>query len=97
MPAFTFPETKFVSTNTPFQQVRHIVSEIFEVCVDLWKGQHYKAMVECYDVIHSVETLIRILARRFEWTLAIEWQAESLKKVVEDKNRRRGYYVEKSS
>lgn len=57
---YQFPATKFVK-NTLARQWWHLLTEVLELGLDLWKGRLQHAAAEAWDVKHSTETLQRIL------------------------------------
>lgn len=84
---FTFPESKFARDNTITEQVDHVQEEINETVADICYNRKEPALLECIDVYHASETLIRILIRRFG--------EEKVKELIEKcykKNNDRGYY-----
>ena len=54
--SFRFPEIKFIN-NTEEQQIEHIIEELAEV-VAAENDEDF--VMECFDAIHAIETLIRI-------------------------------------
>lgn len=83
---FVFPETKFVATNSILKQIFHIASEVWEVVKAALRRDWQHCVIECYDVIHSTETLLRIIAKKYN----INLQAAAMSTMI--KNHRRGYY-----
>jgi NTP pyrophosphatase (non-canonical NTP hydrolase) len=82
----SFPEVKFVTTNSPWKQLRHLASEVIEVAVALAKRDRYQAAKELWDVIHSAETLLRILVKRYQV------DAIGAREEILSGNMERGYY-----
>jgi len=78
-----FPRTKFVNENTPIDQLDHLMDEINEV-----EGavSAEETVIELFDVIHSAETLIRMMEKCYGMN------PEQLKEKVIQKNKERGYY-----
>lgn len=85
-----FPKTKFVRENSLKQQIDHIESEFLEVFNEftppLNDDKLTRLMDELHDLIHSSETLQRIIQERYQ--ISIE---ESRQRVIH-KNTVRGYY-----
>lgn len=85
---YHFPRTIFTNRNTIPQQLLHIASEgweVFKVCICY--PINYKRMAEeLIDLVHSVETLLRMLAEREKVPVGM------IKDCVVKKNRDRGYY-----
>lgn len=84
--SYRFPPIKFVTNSIP-KQILHIASELWEVVKAGLHGDWQHMCVELYDVIHSCETLIRILVIR----KGIQPMQAKLK--AQDKNDKRGYYI----
>lgn len=83
---FSFPRSRFTN-NPPYIQLQHIKSELEEL------DQAYMVEIdinrvaeEAMDLIHSVETLLRILEIRFDIDV------DRIKTMVIGKNQARGYY-----
>jgi hypothetical protein len=87
---FNFPKVKFADENSVRDQLRHVVSEMFEV-IDGYMGESGHVVVgieeEVMDLTHSLETFWRIRMR----THGVR-HVELLRERVEEKNRLRGYY-----
>lgn len=84
-----FPRAKFVDENTVFEQGIRVHDEIYEVLDELsaLNIDYFKAAVEAWDVIHAVETQLRILAESHGVDI------EAAKVAVIQKNQARGYYI----
>jgi hypothetical protein len=85
-PAYRFPETRF-TCNSPFIQLDHVRSEVKELCEAYDNESIVRVAEEALDVIHSLETFLRILEQRQQVSVSI------LHDLVIEKNRQRGYYV----
>lgn len=104
-----WPKTKFIESHTVPEQLAHILSEIDEAteaveAVEMLSNDAFRSadpvlaqttlpfFRELADVQASIETLWGILDRlfgeRFSEAMILSW--------VEEKNRKRGYYVEES-
>jgi len=81
---YQFPRTRFIR-NGLWRQWWHLLSEVLEVGLALFKGDLQHAAVETGDVKHVSETMHHILAGR---GADVELAMES----VLQKNRARGYY-----
>lgn len=83
-----FPRTKFASINTIAAQVEHVESETDEVSREFDRPpvNFDRVAVELFDVIHSAETALHILAEQHGVDLAAAWTH------VISKNKERGYY-----
>ena len=81
---YQFPETRF-TTNTLWRQWFHLLSEVIEIGVALWRGNLQHAAAEAWDVKQSTETLHRILSGQGV-------DIEMAKEVVVSNNMERGYY-----
>ena len=81
---YQFPATRFIS-NTPWQQWRHLFSEVMEIAWALICNNYQHAAAESWDVKHSAETLQRILSGH---GADIEMAREN----VISNNMERGYY-----
>jgi hypothetical protein len=82
---YNYPRIKFVESNTIFEQLRHVESELQEI-KDAFCDE--KFIEEIVDLHHSVETLIRILMEQEGVDI------EKYRRAVIEKNRKRGYYGE---
>lgn len=84
---FTFPPTKFVQENTEDEQLAHVCSEFIEMiqAKDL-VDQHREAA----DLYGALETYFRLLER----VHGPEYVRDAIFGWVEQKNRRRAYYLE---
>lgn len=60
---YQFPPTKFVC-NSPWQQWRHLLSEVIEIGLALLVGNLQHAAAETWDAKQSSETMHRILSGR---------------------------------
>lgn len=81
-----FPRSKFADTMTPYMQATHVLSEVKELAEEIANDNWQAAVLEAYDVIHSVETLLFILAEQKEIDVSKSRHAVWLK------NYARGYY-----
>ena len=86
---YRFPRTRFVDCNSIKDQIGHCYDEVVETMTAILgnEGPH-RAMEECIDAIHSLETLARIIQEKHGVSASIMAGA------VEKKNRARGYYAE---
>lgn len=82
---YQFDSTRFV-TNSPWQQWRHLLSEVIEIGFALLRGDLQHAAQEAWDVKQSSETLHRILSGRGA-------DVEMARNDVVDGCRERGYYL----
>jgi len=83
---YTFPRTRFVDCYSTFEQLAHIQTEVQEL-VQAYKSEPVERVAEeALDLIHSTETLLRILQERHGLDIA---QAVNH---VTHKNALRGYY-----
>ena len=80
---FNYPRIKFVDSNTFFEQLEHIESELGEI--ERATSEHEQIM-ELLDLQHSVETAVRIVQEK-HWV-----NVEECRHKVIEKNRKRGYY-----
>lgn len=85
-PSYQFPRSTFADKNTAWRQWWHLLSEVLEVGVELFRGNLKGATMETWDVKHSAETLHRILER--DGALVDVARARVLKG-----NHARGYYT----
>lgn len=91
-PHYLFPRTKFASRPGIFRQLLHVASEFLEIITALLRRDYARACHECYDLIGSVETLIcklYVVAHAKKQPI----QPLIIKLAVEEKNRKRGYYL----
>lgn len=88
---YIFPRTIFVTKTGIIRQLLHILLEFFEILKALIRGDLKHACHECYDLIQSVETLIRKLHRRSHEHNKLFYPMV-VKIEVEEKNYARGYY-----
>lgn len=86
---YQFPAARFVS-NTPWRQWWHLLSEVLEIGVALWRGNLQHAAAETWDTKHSSETLHRILSGRGA-------DVSMARDLVAENNETRGYYGNASS
>lgn len=84
MKLYQFLATRFVC-NSPWRQWWHLLSEVLEIGVALWRNNLQHAAAETWDVKHCAETLHRILAGQGV-------DIEMAKEIVVNNNRERGYY-----
>ena len=96
-----FPKIKFAKTNSIMEQWLHLRSEVMEVqnAINdmrminddeaLIEALAVNAIEECLDMIHSAETLIRVIRREYR-----RIDLEAIKQEVICKNAMRGYYDE---
>lgn len=80
---YNYPRVKFVDSNTIYEQLKHVESELQEI-KDAFCDE--KFIEEIVDLHHSVETLIRILMEQEGVDI------EKYRRAVIEKNRKRGYY-----
>lgn len=85
---FNFPETTFASSNSTMEQLDHVMSEVYEARADFIFGKDREATMECIDVIHSSETLLRNLIKEHGETKVLKAM-----ELVIKKNDERGYYL----
>lgn len=81
---YHFPATKFVGENSSDTQVLHVNEEFNE-----WMDEDTISrsdLIEAWDVLHSMETYLRIRAKEGA-------DVEAAKRAVYEKNRGRGYYA----
>jgi hypothetical protein len=93
IPHYSFPRTRFVDESGITRQLLHIVSEFWEIIKALAVGNLEHAVHESFDLIHSIETLIRkivLRAMRRDKTI----NPITIKLDVINKNRSRNYYTE---
>lgn len=86
MMKYQFPCSRFVETNGVWKQLLHILSEFSEVCRAVVHRDWEHTVEELWDVIHSCETLLRILEKKY----AVK--VRSARMWVKEKNDKRGYY-----
>ena len=84
---YNFPRTRYVDTNGVYDQMKHMRSEMEEVSMAFYSEPEIDRLAEeALDLIHSCETMLRILQERRGvnvWEVAIKLEA---------KNAERGYY-----
>lgn len=85
---FNFPATKYVETNGIATQAEHIFSEALEVKQAVLEPNIKHTAEEIMDTLHSCETGLRILVLKYGINLA------EIRRDVEHKNMKRGYYHE---
>ena len=83
---YRFPESRFTSNSIP-KQFFAVLSECFEVAKAFVCRDWQHMIVECYDVIHTTETLIRIIVIKYNVSALLA------RKTVRLKNEMRGYYI----
>lgn len=91
IPHYSFPRTRFVDESGICRQLLHIVSELWEIIKALIVGDLHHAVHESFDLINSVETLIRkivLWASRHDKSI----NPMLIKYEVIEKNMKRGYY-----
>ena len=89
---FNFPRARFVGTNTPADQIQHVLSEADEVrqaFVDD-SAPLNDLITELADLTHSLETYWRIMINKFGTEFV-----ENVFDQVEKKNSDRGYYAQR--
>lgn len=91
MSVFRFPRTRFVGELTVVQQFKHVRSEVDEVWQELEPGypdrfDGERVAEELIDLIHSAETMLRILEERHGVAVG------RVSAGVRIKNYTRGYY-----
>ncbi len=91
IPHYSFPRTRFVDKNGICHQLLHIVSELWEIIKALAVGNLEHAVLESFDLIHSVETLIRKIVLKAGRKGRII-NPMTIKYDVIEKNQKRGYY-----
>jgi len=79
---FVFPPVKFAKVNTASEQLTHLFSEVKEAFEEIEKGNIEAALLEVVDIIHSFETLCRIIPARTDDLILTTIQ----------KNSSKGYY-----
>ena len=84
---FNFPPMNGLENFTVQEQLAHISQETGECIAAFYDDDEYGMVSEAMDVIHAVETLLRMKG-------IIEDKADELRNDVEYKNRIRGYYGE---
>jgi hypothetical protein len=92
---YNYPRVKFVDSNTIYEQLKHVESELQEIKDaspgdqnDAWGEEWEKEVEEIFDLHHSVETCIRTLQEVYGVDI------EKYRRAVIEKNRKRGYYGE---
>ena len=88
---YNYPRVKFVDSNTIYEQLKHVESELQEIKDaspgdQAWGEEWEKEVEEIIDLHHSVETCIRTLQEVYGVDI------EKYRRAVIEKNRRRGYY-----
>lgn len=83
----TFPRSIFTDTNSPWAQLDHIQSELKELIDAYLTEPTGRVAEEAGDLLHSVETFLRILQERQGINLT------DVQRHIENKNRERGYYA----
>lgn len=87
--SYQFPKTIFVDQPmSDNHQFNHVVSEVIEIAEA--KTPEHK-IEECYDAIHSLETLIRKIVKH-QHSLGNMVNPSSIRLEVIEKNKKRGYY-----
>lgn len=85
---FRFPRAKFVTENGIIGQTAHVETELVELKYELFNSPDITPVAEeAMDLHHSTETLLRILEEKHGVDLLV------ISRMVEDKNRARGYYA----
>lgn len=82
---YRFPET-IHTRNAPYVQLQHIKTELCELVLAYDQEPIQRVAEETLDLIHSCETLLRILEQRQGIDVAV------LHDLIVEKNRQRGYY-----
>ena len=85
--SFNFPPMKGLENFTVQEQLAHISQETGECIAAFYDGDEYDIVSEAMDIIHAVETLLRMKG-------IVGDKADELRNTVEHKNRIRGYYGE---
>lgn len=92
---YNYPRVKFIDSNTIYEQLKHVESELQEIKDaspgdqnDAWGEEWEKEVEEIFDLHHSVETCIRTLQEVYGVDI------EKYRRAVIEKNRKRGYYGE---
>ena len=86
--SFRFPRAKFVTDNGIIGQTSHVETELVELKYELFNSPDITPVAEeAMDLHHSTETLLRILEEKHGVDLLV------ISRLVEDKNRARGYYA----
>ena len=84
---FNFPPIKGLDEFTDEEQLAHINTEVIEL-IEAWEdNDRYHMALEAMDVIHAVETFLRMKGITGE-------VADYYRDECEQKNRVRGYYDE---
>jgi hypothetical protein len=84
---YIFPRSKFVDKNGIFNQIEHIDSELKELLDAFFHEPTQRIAEECRDLLHSVETLSRILMEFSDIDIS------ATDKAIIQKNKDRGYYA----
>jgi hypothetical protein len=80
-----FPKIKLADTNTAYDQLQHVASEIKELLERIENGDHQGIIEESIDLRHSLETFHFCCERD-----GVDIDGE-IEKVIQ-KNRERNYY-----
>ena len=90
---YWFPEivnpSKKNLCRTPFEQGQKIIEEAMECFDEAKLGNRDAMLIECLDVIHAAETMLR---RNYEWSEVVEGYRK-----VREKNAARGFYEKAGS
>lgn len=87
MAKYIYPETLFVRRNEIATQLKHLESELIEVAKAYNSDESQERVAEeVCDLIHSGESLLRILAGRYGVDVS------KVQRQVVEKNRKRVYY-----
>lgn len=84
---FNFPRAIFVNKNGIVGQCFHIESELRELQESITEPDIFHTAEEAIDLLHSIETLLRILEEKHGVDL------NDVGDYVQAKNKRRGYYL----
>ena len=84
---FNFPPIKGLENFTKQEQIAHINTEVMELMEAFYAGDNWMIAVEAMDIIHAVETFLRMSG-------IVGDVADMYRKECENKNRIRGYYDE---
>jgi hypothetical protein len=86
---YNWPKTKFVHENSPGEQLHHIFSEAQEIKKAIGdKEPQERVREEIYDLLHSLETWVRIQEQEHG-----AWFVEQEMRKAGEKNLARGYYA----
>lgn len=83
---FNFDRVKFVDENGIIGQLAHVQSEVDEVQESAYTPDIHHTALEAMDCLHSVESLLRIMAEKHGINL------NEIRRECDAKNRVRGYY-----